>query len=513
MQKKKNLMRSTGVFASMTMVSRLLGFARDMLLANIFGASAAFEAFLIALRIPSLFRSMFAEGAFAQAFVPILSEYQTQQPERVNDFLSKIIGLLSVVLSGVVLLGVLCSPVIVAVVAPGFVDEPLRFGLAALLLKITFPYLLLVSLVALASSVLNTHGVFGPPAFAPVFFNLSLIAMALLAHHFAEPVMALAFGVLLSGLLQLSFLLPSLNKRLLLIRPTLDVKDVGVQRVLKKMVPAMLGASVTQISTLLDTLFATLLSVGSVSWLYYSERLINLPLGVFGVAIATVIMPTLSRQFSNSSESQFSATLDWAMRTILLVAIPASIGLFLLAEPVVAALFEHGRFGSSDVAMTARSLRAFAIGLPAFMLIKVFASGFYGRQNIRTPVRVAGIALLINTVLNLILIWPLAHAGLALATSIAAYCNCSILYYLLRRRAGVTITAGWGRYLVQISIANSCMVALIAAWYWHWLTWFEFDSLPRIVGLLSIIAACIVFYSSALWLQGLRLHHFRAKFE
>lgn len=509
--KPKSLMRSTSLVALMTSLSRVLGFVRDMAIAHLFGAQAGVDAFFVAFKIPNFMRRLFAEGAFTQAFVPILSEYQeTRTHEQVKQLVARIAGTLGLVLLLVTFFAVIFSPVFIMVFAPGFVDEPIRYAMAVDMLRVTFPYLLFISLTAMAGAVLNTYDRFGIPAFTPVLLNISMILCAYyLAPHLATPVKALAWGVLVAGIVQLCFQLPFLWRINLLSLPKLIWHDEGVRRVIRLMVPALFGVSVAQVNLLLDTVFASFLQVGSVSWLYYSDRLTNFPLGVFGVAISTVIMPHLSRKHAAQSTEAFSETLDWAMRMILLVAIPACVGLALLAGPLLTTLFQYGKFHPHDVVMARLSLIAFALGLPAFMLIKVFASGFYARQDIKTPVWIGAYSMLANVVLNLILIYPLAHAGLALATSLSAYLNAGMLFILLKRREIYVPVAGWNRFRLQLALATLFMVGFISYFYGHLDQWLAWQWAQRCAHLGFILTGAISIYLASLWLSGVRLKHLR----
>ena len=397
----------------MTMLSRVLGLVRDMVIARYFGAGAGADAFFVAFKIPNFLRRLFAEGAFAQAFVPVLSSYRQQESiTEVRRLVNAVAGVLGLVLLGVTAVAMLGAPLLTAVFAPGFLDDDLKFGLASDMLRITFPYLLLVSLTAFAGSILNSYDRFAVPAFTPVLLNLAMISAAIFLSPLMEtPVIALAWGVFIAGALQLFFQLPFLMQLGLMPRPKVDYRHEGVRRIMKLMVPALFGVSVSQINLLLDTVLASFLQTGSVSWLYYSDRLSELPLGVFGIAIATVILPSLSRKHAAESADQFAATLDWAVRAVLLIGLPAALALALLAEPLIATLFHYGEVTDRDVTMAAQSLRAYSAGLLAFMLIKVLAPGYFARQDTKTPVKIGIIAMVANMAFNLALIFPLGTCG------------------------------------------------------------------------------------------------------
>ena len=505
------LLRSSGLVGAMTMLSRVLGLVRDMVIARYFGAGAGADAFFVAFKIPNFLRRLFAEGAFSQAFVPVLSSYRAgQSVSDVKRLVNAVAGSLGMVLLAVTLVAMLGSPVLTTVFAPGFLDDEVKFALTSDKLRITFPYLLLISLTAFAGGILNSYDRFAVPAFTPVLLNLAMIAAAIwLAPLMEEPVMALAWGVLIAGALQLFFQLPFLMRLGLLPRPKVDYRHEGVSRILKLMLPALFGVSVSQINLLLDTVLASFLQTGSVSWLYYSDRLSELPLGVFGIAIATVILPSLSRKHASASVDRFAATLDWAVRAVLLIGVPAALALGLLAEPLIATLFGYGEVTDRDVIMSAQSLRAYSAGLLAFMLIKVLAPGFFAREDIRTPVRIGVIAMVANMVFNLILVFPLAHAGLALATSLSAWLNGFLLWRGLRRKGAWQSQPGWPRFLAQLVFANALLAGVIL-----WLRapvgeWLVMTGYQRATDMSVLVGSGVVVYFLALALAGVRVRHFR----
>lgn len=509
----KSLFRSATLVSGMTAISRILGFLRDMLVAQLFGATPAIDAFYVAFRIPNFMRGLFAEGAFAQAFVPVLSEYrQLNSPEEVHQFIRRMSGSLLLALLVVTALAMIFTPTLTTVFAPGFTQDPHRFALAVHMLRITFPYLLLISLTAFCGAILNSYGLFGVPSFTPVLLNAVMIIAALwITPHFDPPVVGLAWGVLIAGISQFLFQLPFLQLRKLLFWPSLVWRDPGVRKVLTLLVPALFGVSVAQISLLVDTLFASFLPTGSITWLYYSDRLTYFPLGIFGVALATVILPHLSRKHADRSVEDFSLALDWALRCVLVIAIPAAIGLYMLAVPLFASLFQYGKFHAHDVLMASWSLQAYAFGLPAFMLVKVLASGFYSRQDIKTPVRIAVVALLANMVLNFTLIWSLKHAGLALATSLSSSINAGLLCWYLLSRGSYQAQKGWVLYLFRLLLAGAVLCALL-----YWLNppadvWFSWSWRQRLPHLLELLAVAIVSYIVCLGLMGLRLRDFRGR--
>lgn len=511
--KAPGLLRSSGVVGVMTMLSRVLGLVRDMVIARYFGAGAGADAFFVAFKIPNFLRRLFAEGAFSQAFVPVLSSYREQQSvDEVRGLVNAVAGSLGLVLLGVTLVAMLGAPLLTAVFAPGFLGDDLKFALASDMLRITFPYLLLISLTAFAGGILNSYDRFAIPAFTPVLLNLAMIGAAIFLTPLMDtPVMALAWGVFIAGALQLFFQLPFLMRLGLLPRPRVDYRHEGVRRILKLMVPALFGVSVSQINLLLDTVLASFLQTGSVSWLYYSDRLSELPLGVFGIAIATVILPSLSRKHAAASADQFAATLDWAVRAVLLIGVPAAIALGLLAEPLIATLFHYGEVTDRDVAMSAQSLRAYSAGLLAFMLIKVLAPGFFAREDTLTPVKIGIIAMIANMVFNLALIFPLAHAGLALATSLSAWLNAWLLWRGLRKEGAWQSQSGWPRFLAQLAFANATLVAIILYLQPPVDQWLTAGGLQRSADMALLVAAGVGGYFVALALAGVRVRHFRQR--
>jgi len=507
----KALFKSTSLVSAMTFLSRILGMVRDIIAAQIFGATAAVDAFYVAFKIPNFMRNLFAEGSFSQAFVPVLSDYRaTKTKSEVRTFISHMSATLGLSLLIITILGVVGSHGLVSLFAPGL--DPYRFHLASDMLRITFPYLMLISLTAFSGAILNSYGSFGVPSFTPALLNICLIATAFgVTHYFAVPVEAQAWGVLLAGFVQLFFLFPYLKRLGFLTWPRLNWQDEGVQRVLKLMIPALFGASVGQISLLLNTIFASFLPVGSVSWLYYSDRLAYFPLGVFGVALATVVLPHLSRQHTAKSPERFASILDWGLRCNLLVGIPASVTMFILSGPLIVTLFYSKKFGIHDVLMTQRSVIAYSVGLQAFMLAKVLSSAFYARQDIRTPVKIAIASLIANMILNAALIWPLAHAGLALASSLASWINVILLAYFLHRRGIYQFQTGWVKFTLQLLAANATLAALLWWGAYNVTTWIQWRWYQRFAHVFILGIGAILVYLGTLWLSGLRPKDLRAQ--
>ena len=497
---------------SATMISRVLGLLRDVVLANLIGANGNADAFFVAFKIPNFLRRLFAEGAFAQAFVPVLADTREKGGfAAVRELVDRVAGVLGGTLLLLTVLTIMASPVVATIFAPGFLRDPAKLALTGDLIKLTFPYLLLISLTGFAGAILNSYQRFAIPALTPVLLNLCLIASALwFAPHFEEPVVALALGVLVAGFAQLLFQVPALAGIGLVPRPRWAPRHEGVKRILLLMVPALFGVSVSQINLLLDTVLASLLPTGSVSWLYYSDRLTELPLGVFAIAIATVILPTLSGQRARADDPAFANTLAWAIRSVLLIAIPATLALAVLAEPVLATLFQYGAFSEGDRMMAAASLRAYTLGLGAFMLIKVLAPGFYAREDMRTPVRIGIIAMGANMILNVAFVLPLmwwfnlGHVGLALATSVSAWLNAVLLFRGLEREAVLPGNLLLGKWIIQIGVASAAMIVVLLWMMPEDALWASWSWWQRAIQLGVLCASGMVVFAASLFLSGVR---------
>jgi putative peptidoglycan lipid II flippase len=512
---RRGLLRASAVTGSMTFVSRILGLARDVVLARVFGPGDGADAFFLAFKIPNFLRRLFAEGAFNQAFVPVLSEYRSQRSlAQVQELVNAVAGYLGSVLLLITTVVVLAAPLVAWPIAYGFTSDPDKFNLFVQMLRINFPYLLLISLTAFAGSILNSYDRFAVPALTPALLNVSLIASALLlSPYFAQPEIALAWGVLIAGIGQLLFQLPFLVRLQLLPKPIIKRDHEGVRRIIRLMIPAMFGVSVSQINLLFDTFIASMLVAGSVSWLYFSERLMDLPLGIFAVAVATVILPSLSRRHAERSAEEFAALLDWALRLILLIALPASLALVLLAEPMIITLFKSDNFSTYDVTQVTLSLQAYTLGLVAFMAIKVFAPGFYSRQDTRTPVRIGIVAMVVNMVLNVLLVFVLdmAHTGLALATSLAAFLNAGLLFQGLLRDGVFRFQPGWGRFSARLLIANLLMCGFLVWLAGDWQQWLEWSQ-ARQVGMMALLCfGGMLIYALTLFIAGMRPADFRRR--
>lgn len=509
-----NLLRTLATVSGMTLLSRILGFVRDFVIARAFGAGAATDAFFVAFKLPNLLRRMFAEGAFAQAFVPILGEYKNRRsPEDTRTLVDHVATLLSLALFAVTAIGVAAAPLLVWISAPGFGADAGKFELTVALTRVTFPYILFMSLVALAGGILNTWSKFALPAFTPVLLNLAFIGMALFAApYFEPPVMALAWAVFIGGLLQLLIQLPALRRIAMLPRPTLNFRaawaDPGVRRITTLMLPALIGVSVSQISLLINTVFASFLQSGSVSWLYYADRLMEFPSGLLGAALGTILLPSLSRCHARQDFAEYSRLLDWGLRLTFLLAAPAALALAILAVPLIATLFFHGAFTADDVLQTRQALVAYAVGLTGLILVKVLAPGFYARQNVRTPVKIALISLAATQAMNLAFVGWIAHAGLALSIGLAACLNAGLLYRGLRRADIYQPQAGWAMFFVRLAVAMAVMAATL------WLAmgpaekWLAATLTARLLHLCALVALGATAYFATLWLCGFRLRDF-----
>ena len=516
------LLRSASIFSSLTLVSRVFGLVRDQIFAIVFGPGAGLDAFWVAFKIPNFMRRLFAEGAFAQAFVPVLGEYKEQKgAAAVQELISRVSGSLALVLLGISIAGMLVFPWLILKYGPMAVENQQKLVLTADMLILTLPYILFISLTALAGGVLNTYGRFAIPAFTPVFLNLSLIGVSLwLAPRFPEgfEVTALAWGVFIAGAVQLLFQFPFLAQLGLLRWPKYGFNHPGVKQIMRLMLPAIVGSAVVQINLMIDLIIAyTLLPDGSVSWLTFSDRLVEFPLGVFGIAIASVILPSLSKHHAKDDPERFSRVMDWGIRWSLLIGLPSMVGLLLLAGPLLTTLFNYGAFSQHDVYMSQMSLFAYAAGLLAFIWVKVLTPGFYSRQDTKTPVRIAVFAMITNIALNFsfVLPWihydlPGPHTGLAIATTIAAFLNAGLLFYTLKRKGVYKMEAGWGRLLLQIFAALLLMFVLLFFAVPAVTEWFTWPFWQRGLMLVLWVGLGSITYFVSLYVFGFRLGAFRS---
>ncbi|MDX1405805.1 MAG: murein biosynthesis integral membrane protein MurJ [Woeseiaceae bacterium] len=516
----RRLLKSTSVVSAMTLLSRILGLLRDIVLARFFGASIVSDAFFVANKIPNMLRRFSAEGAFSQGFVPVMARFKESNDGHASrEFVDGVAGTFGLALFVITLVGVVAAPLLVMIVAPGFIDDDGRFDLATAMLRFTFPYLLFVSLTAFAAGILNTYGKFAAPAFTPVILNVCIIGCAIwLAPLLEQPGMALAYGVFAGGLIQLAFLVPFLARVHAIPRPRWRPQHDGVRRVGRLMVPAIFGSSVAQINVLIGSVIASMLGVGKISYLYYSDRLMEFPLGLFGIALATVMLPTLSKQAANRSMEEFSKTVDWSMKLVIIISVPAAIGLIVLAVPLMVTLFFGGVFTAFDVEMAAVSLQAFAIGLIGFSFVKILAPAFFAEEDTKTPVKYGLIALVVNLVLSIVLAWYLTrigyaanHAGLALATSAAAIANAALLYRGLRKRQRLAHGSGWGSFTARVVLANGAMTGVLAWLHRPVEWWLAAGDVECALQLTMVIAAAAAAYFVTLAVFGMRFSQFRLR--
>jgi putative peptidoglycan lipid II flippase len=505
-----NLLKALATISGLTLVSRILAFARDVLIARIFGAGMAPDAFFVAFKLPNLLRRLFAEGAFSQAFVPIFGEYKSRRGhEETKLLVDHVTTMLSLILLVVTLVGIIAAPILVYISAPGFVKDAQKFELTVQLLRYTSPYIFFISLVAVAAGILNTYNKFWVPAFAPILLNICFIAGALwLAPYCDPPIMALAWAVFVAGIVQLAFQIPFLKKIGMLPSWRLNWTDPGMWRVIKQMGPAVFGVSIAQISLIINTIFASFLVAGSVSWLYFADRLMEFPTGILGVAISTILLPSLSKAHATSDTMEYSKLLDWGLRLTIMLTLPAALALGMIATPLVATFFQHGMFTAHDVLMTKSALVGYSVGLIGLILVKILAPGFYARQDIRTPVKIGIVTLLATQAMNALFIGWLQHAGLALSIGLGACLNSAILFLYLRKHGIYQPEPGWAKFLFKIGIA--LLVLATTLWFGmgseqHWL---DASGWARILSLSLLVVSGVVVYFAVLWAFGFRLKDF-----
>jgi putative peptidoglycan lipid II flippase len=515
----RGFLRNTTVVGSMTLLSRISGLARDMVFSQAFGAGTLMDAFLVAFKIPNFLRRLTAEGSFSQAFVPVITEYRVRREHaEVRELVASAAGTMGIALFAITVVCVIAAPVLIFIFAPGFRAGGERFDLAVGMLRFTFPYLFFISLVALASGVLNSYGRFWVAAFTPVLLNVVLIVFAaFIAPYSTQPGLVLAIGVFVAGLVQLCAQLPALHKLGLLPKPRWDWAHEGVRRIARLMLPGIFGSSVAQVSLLLDTLIASFLMTGSIAWMYYADRLVEFPMGVFSIALATVILPGLSSHHANQSPERFAATLDWALRMAIVIVTPAAIGLLMLSGPLVATLFGYGAFSARDVLMCSYALMAYSLGLMGFSLVKVLAPGFFARQDTKTPVKVGMISLSINMAFNLAVVvpaflngFPVPHALLALSTGLSAITNATLLYRGLRRQGVYAPSAHWRLLLPQVAFASAAMAGFLWWISGDWAEWTAWPASARALQLALCVGGGAGVYFLALWLAGARLRDMRS---
>ncbi len=506
------LLKSTAAFGSMTILSRITGLIRDILFAQLMGSTLVADAFFVAFRIPNFFRRIFGEGAFSAAFVPVYTQQRhSSDTDEVISFVDLVSGRLTLALLSLTVVGVVLSPLFISILAPGFRADADKFQLTVDCLRITFPYVIFVCLVALSAAILNTHGRFAAPAATPILLNVALIASALWLTRVTDNVaIAVSIGVFVAGVIQLAFQIPFLKKAGVMPRPKLRRKQSGeaekaAKQVYHLMLPAVFGASVAQLNLVVNTIIASFLVTGSVSWLYYSDRLMEFPLGVFGVALGSVLLPRLSKEYAQKSKEEFTRVLDWGLRWCLLISLPATAGLIVLSETMVATLFFHGEFTRDDVSMTARALVAFSIGLSALVAVRTLSPGFFARNDTKTPVRAGVYAMVINAIAAIALVFPLQHVGLAAATSLAAFVNAGLLLWWLIRDGVFSLRADWILFTLRVAVATLIMWYVLSE---HLVLpldlWLENSILVKIMLLLGYIIAGAIIYSVCLLASGIR---------
>ncbi len=507
-----NLLKALATISGLTLVSRMLAFTRDVMIARIFGAGMATDAFFVAFKLPNLLRRMFAEGAFSQAFVPIFGEYRNRKGhDETRLLVDHVSTMLALILFAVTLIGILAAPILVYISAPGFVKDAEKFDLTVQLLRITSPYIFFISLVSVAAGILNTYNKFWVPAFAPILLNLCFIGGALwAAPYFDPPILALAWAVFVAGIVQLVFQVPFLKKIGMLPSIRFSLKDEGMWRVIKQMGPAVLGVSIAQISLIINTIFASFLVAGSVSWLYYADRLMEFPTGILGVAIGTILLPSLSKCHANNDTAEYSRLLDWGLRLTIMLTLPAALALGMIAVPLLATFFQHGAFTAHDVLMSRSALVGYSVGLIGLILVKILAPGFYARQNIRTPVKIGVVTLVATQLMNLLFVFGfgLAHAGLALSIGLGACLNAAVLFHFLRRHGIYRAEPGWALFFAKTAAA--LLVLGLLLWFGmgseqHWL---EARGWARIIHLAALVAGGMLAYFGVLYALGFRVRDY-----
>jgi putative peptidoglycan lipid II flippase len=501
-----NLLRSLLTISGLTLVSRILAFVRDVLIARVFGAGMATDAFFVAFKLPNLLRRMFAEGAFSQAFVPIFGEYSNRRGhEETKLLVDHVATMLALILFVITLIGIIAAPVLVYISAPGFVKDAEKFDLTVQLLRYTSPYIFFISLVAVAAAILNTYNKFWVPAFAPILLNICFIGGALwLAPYCNPPILALAWSVFVAGVLQLAFQIPFLKKIGMLPSFRFNWQDEGMRRVIRQMGPAMFGVSIAQISLIINTIFASFLVAGSVSWIYYADRLMEFPSGLLGAALGTILLPSLSKCHASNNTAEYSKLLDWGLRLTFLLALPSALGLGMLAVPLLATFFQRGAFLANDVLMTSQALIGYSVGLVGLILVKILAPGFYARQNIRTPVKIGIVTLLATQLMNALFIGWLAHAGLTLSVSLGACLNSAILFYYLRKKGIYQPEPGWLMYFAKVGLAVLALTITLWLGMGSQQSWLVGSGWERILRLTVLVTGGVFVYFVVLALLGFR---------
>ena len=501
----KTLLKSTAIVSAMTMVSRISGLIRDVVMANVLGSSSLADAFFVAFRIPNFLRRIFGEGAFSQAFVPVFSELTEQNTLAARRFVNSTATVLALVTLILTILGIIFAPFLVSLYAMGYQDDPVQFQATVDTLRVMFPYLFCISLVAMSAGILNTVNRFAVPAVTPVLLNICMIlALWLLVPLMENAARALAVGVLVAGVIQLLFQLPALYKEGYLPIPSFDFENEPMRRVFKLMLPAVFSVSVAQVNMFVNTVLATFLVTGSVSWLYYSDRLMEFPVGVFGIALATVVLPSLAKEHASGTAEHFSKMMDWALRWVVMIALPATFALIILATPLLTTIFQYNAFTTTDVIMSASALKAFSIGICGFIFVKVLAPGFFARQDTKTPMRIAVIAVVANVILSIVLVRFFQHTGLALAISIAAWLNASMLFFTLLRRKIYQPQSGWFGFLIKVLVSVAIMAGVLLSLDKPVTQWFEWGLWSRVGWTSLMVGAGGLTYFACLYVFGLR---------
>ncbi|QLL40709.1 murein biosynthesis integral membrane protein MurJ [Buchnera aphidicola (Aphis craccivore)] len=458
-----NLLKSLFSLSFMTLISRVLGFFRDLTIAHIFGVSIYTDAFFIAFKIPNLLRRLFFEGAFSQSFVPILIYYKSNKKiKHTKDFIASLSGLTIILLSIIILLGIIFSNYLIALSAPGFNKSFQKFKISCTLLEIMFPYILLVSLSSLYSSILNSWNYFAIPALSPSILNITIIICAIFFNDFFEPsILILSWSVIIGGFIQLIYQFPYLSKINMLITPKLNFKNIGLIKVIKKIGPSLIGSSANQISLIFNTIFSSLLNSGSISWMYYADRLIEFPIGILGVSLSTILFTSLSKSYSKNRLKEYKNLLNRGFRIALILSLPTSIVLFVLAKPLIIILFQYGKFTDFDVLMTQKALELYSFGLVAFILVKILSAAFYASQEINIPIRISLFSLFITQILNPCLIFYFQHAGLALSFSISGWINFFLLYWKLYQKKLINFNFNELIFIFRLFIAIFSMTFVL----------------------------------------------------
>jgi len=505
-----NLLKSLATISGLTLVSRILAFVRDVLIARVFGAGMATDAFFVAFKLPNLLRRLFAEGAFSQAFVPIFGEYKNRRGHEETQLLvDHVTTMLAIILFIVTLIGIIAAPLLVYISAPGFLKDTAKFDLTVQLLRITSPYIFFISLVAVAAAILNTYNKFWVPAFAPILLNVCFIGGALwLAPYCDPPIMALAWAVFVAGFVQLAFQIPFLKKIGMLPTVRFNLKDEGMWRVIKQMGPAVFGVSIAQISLIINTIFASFLVAGSVSWLYYADRLMEFPSGVLGAALGAILLPSLSKCHADNNTAEYSRLLDWGLRLTVMLTLPAALALGMISVPLLATFFQRGAFVAHDVLMTSYALVGYSVGLIGMILVKILAPGFYARQDIRTPVKIGIVTLLATQAMNALFIGWIQHAGLALSIGLGACLNSAILFHYLRKHGIYQPEPGWAKFFAKITIAMLALALTLWFGMGNEQSWLTGSGWSRILRLSVLVAEGVVIYFSVLGLLGFRPRDF-----